>query len=256
MTNRLIVTLSRSNNNNRNRAETAAALEQINPTSTSTSSAVVGDDSAGGSQLDASGRLRSMFPTTEDTRRRQYWSQISGDKCAEESGSNTAVEDGITGGGGGGVQGEGVVMNGGDLVRPPVRDIEIQSIAQTGTTDPQSTPVPSTSTPISTPSISDIIPEMVPASIPSKADMLNEFNWVSPATLTEAERYEERIKQLESVPLPCIDAVTGMVHIVGESQCPHTSYLVFIQHHDYDHLDNVGNTVFVLISCICGESLM
>jgi hypothetical protein len=53
---------------------------------------------------------------------------------------------------------------------------------------------------------------------PSKADLLNEFNRVSPLSLSEAERYEERITQLESAPLPCIDAVTGLVHIVGETE--------------------------------------
>ena len=221
-----LVTLSRSNNNNRNRAETAA-LEQISTTSTSTSTSStangVNDDSAGGSQVDASGRLRSIFPTTEDTRRRQYWSQ-SGDNNdiakGEEAVSNVGAGDGaVVGvkgdrvGEDGGEGGDGITVNARDLEKPPVREEETQTITQTSTTIPLSTPTP----PSSTPSLSTINTEVVPVSTPSKADMLNEFNWISPATLTEAERYEERIKQLESVPLPCIDAVTGMVHIVGEA---------------------------------------
>ena len=132
-----MVTLLYSNNNNRNRAEAAAASEQISTasTSTSTSSVVnvngVNDDSAGGSQVDASGRLRSMFPTTEDTRRRQYWSQITEsndrtneDKCSEEMVSNAFIGDravrGVEGEGGdrgGDVRGEGEIKRGEIMVQ-------------------------------------------------------------------------------------------------------------------------------------------
>lgn len=50
-----------------------------------------------------------------------------------------------------------------------------------------------------------------------REDIENEFNRIMPGDLSEAERYEERIRQLESAPLPCIDAVTGLVHIVGKN---------------------------------------
>ena len=50
---------------------------------------------------------------------------------------------------------------------------------------------------------------------PTKAEIENEFNNINPMTQSEGERYEERIVQLQSAPLPCIDAATGLVHIVG-----------------------------------------
>jgi hypothetical protein len=46
-------------------------------------------------------------------------------------------------------------------------------------------------------------------------EIQNEFNNISPPDITAEERFDERIKQVSSVPLPCIDAVTGLVHIVG-----------------------------------------
>ena len=57
----------------------------------------------------------------------------------------------------------------------------------------------------------------VTSSKPTKAEIENEFNNINPMTQSEGERYEERIVQLQSAPLPCIDAATGLVHIVGTS---------------------------------------
>jgi hypothetical protein len=164
-------------------------------------------DNAGGSDTDPSGRVRSVFPTTEDSRRRQYWSQSD-----LEGFTGTTRTD----------------MYSQAAAKVPVSHEEtIIPVEVTLTSEGSATPAASVGQELdqdmasvdSQTAAHAVDAELAaPQETPSKAELLNEFNRVAPLSLSEAERYEERITQLESAPLPCIDAVTGLVHIVGEAE--------------------------------------
>ena len=124
-------------------------------------------------------RTRSVFPTTDESRKSMY-----------RSGSSKVIEyDSMT------VIAEKVIDQ---VVKKTETVTTVKEIAG-----------PSISTGV------DVEVEIKTKKEVRREDIENEFNHIMPEELTEAERYEERIRQLESAPLPCIDAITGLVHIVG-----------------------------------------
>jgi hypothetical protein len=167
-------------------------------------------DNAGGCDTDPNGRLRSVFPTTEDSRRRQYWSQSD-----LEGFTGTTRTD----------------MYAQAAAIAPVSQVETSTVevsavfvtpaASAGQEQKQEKEQEQkqdvASVDHQTAANAAEADLVVSKDTPSEAELLNEFNRVAPLSLSEAERYEERITQLESAPLPCIDAVTGLVHIVGET---------------------------------------
>ena len=122
-------------------------------------------------------RTRSVFPTTDESRKSMYRSGCS--KVIEYDSMTVITEK---------------------LIDPVVKKIETVASVKD----------------IAVPSIlTGIDVEVKTKKEVRREDIENEFNHVMPEELSEAERYEERIRQLESAPLPCIDAITGLVHIVG-----------------------------------------
>ena len=202
----LFIYVFRSNNNNRNRVGQDIPVLAPIP--------VPGVDNAGGSDTDPNGRLRSVFPTTEDSRRRQYWSQSD-----LEGFTGTTRTD----------------MYAQAAAKAPVSQVEtctvevsavfVTTAAPAGQEQKQEKEQEQeqeqkqdvASVDLQTAAHAAEADLVVSKDTPSEAELLNEFNRVAPLSLSEAERYEERITQLESAPLPCIDAVTGLVHIVGET---------------------------------------
>ena len=122
-------------------------------------------------------RTRSVFPTTDESRKSMYRSGCS--KVIEYDSMTVITEK---------------------LIDPVVKKTETVASVKD----------------IAVPSIlTGIDVEVKTKKEVRREDIENEFNHVMPEELSEAERYEERIRQLESAPLPCIDAITGLVHIVG-----------------------------------------
>ena len=177
-------------------------------------------------------RVRSIFPTTEESRRRRYRSQcdLNGytdrglsqvSEVLELSISVVKAEAALTSTDTldtrsalealGAQQVESSQSK--DIVRA-LSDITATSAgAHTGELSPKEITTQNAVTEIP---LNNLVEskQSTPTS-PTKAELENEFNNINPISQSEAERYEERIVQLQSAPLPCIDAVTGLVHIVG-----------------------------------------
>jgi hypothetical protein len=187
-----------SNNNNRSRVGQDVPASAPVP--------IPGVDNAGGSDTDPSGRVRSVFPTTEDSRRRQYWSQSDLEGFTGTTRTNMYSQ-----------AAEKVPNSQVETIDPIDVTLSVGSVTPaTSLGQEREKDMASDDTQIAA-QVAEVDLQ-VALETPSKADLLNEFNRVSPLSLSEAERYEERITQLESAPLPCIDAVTGLVHIVGETE--------------------------------------
>lgn len=186
-------------------------------------------------------RVRSLFPTTEDSRRRRYRSQYDlngytdGTPLESELRTGPSMIDGRL------TEAEVEAPNGQQLealetlgamdidIDQPIIDI---NTAKRGIQTEESTVESVTSqNKITEEQINKKVGSIeaigavntveageaggVTSQKPTKADIENEFNYINPITQSEGERYEERIVQLQSAPLPCIDAATGLVHIVG-----------------------------------------
>ena len=86
--------------------------------------------------------------------------------------------------------------------------------------------------------------EKIASESPTKAEIENEFNNINPIPQSDAERYEERIVQLQSAPLPCIDAVTGLVHIVGTTHPVQNGFLI-LHSAAYYNMQTDGNIMYL-----------
>ena len=167
----------------------AASLNAVLETNSKESNGIITND------IDVPApRTRSVFPTTDETRRSMYRS--SGPKVIEYDSMTIMTEKSTD-----------------QVVRKTVAVTSVRERL--------------------VPSISPETEVKVEVEVKTKKevrreDIENEFNHIMPEELTDAERYEERIQQLESAPLPCIDAITGLVHIVGKymlKDCGVKSYL-------------------------------
>ena len=167
----------------------AASLNTVLETNSKESNGIITND------IDVPApRTRSVFPTTDETRRSMYRS--SGPKVIEYDSMTIMTEKSTD-----------------QVVRKTVAVTSVRERL--------------------VPSISPETEVKVEVEVKTKKevrreDIENEFNHIMPEELTDAERYEERIQQLESAPLPCIDAITGLVHIVGKympKDCGVKSYL-------------------------------
>ena len=208
-----------SNNNNRNR------VELIQNTIASDGSYTTSTEE---NELLTTQRVRSLFPTTEESRRRRYRSQCDLNGYTDGAPSEASTDPLI----------DGATLTG-DLLSQKLETIELievdHAVADVTTArsvtqiEEKTASGPSNQDKLSEIQLNNIIEaeNTIPKG-PSKAEVENEFNNINPASQTDAERYEERIVQLQSAPLPCIDAVTGLVHIVGTTLSPYTDLSHFL----------------------------
>lgn len=218
-----------SNNNNRNRVDStqnAFATDGSPLTSTEDNDLVTVQ------------RVRSLFPTSEESRRRRYRSQYDlngytdGTPLESELRTGPSMIEGMLCG----VEVE--ALSGQQLetqealeamavgIDQPIIDI---NTAERGVQTQESVSSQNKITEEETnktvrpveaiEAVSTVGAGGITSPKPTKAEIENEFNNITPMTQSEGERYEERIVQLQSAPLPCIDAATGLVHIVG--RMPH-----------------------------------
>ena len=220
--------LLRSNNNNRNR------VESIQTAVATDGSPLTGTEE---NELVTVQRVRSLFPTSEESRRRRYRSQYDlngytdGIPLESELRTGPSVIEGMLTG----VEVE--ALNGQQLatqealeaiavgIDQPIIDInkaergiqtqESVSSQNKITEEETNKTVGPVEAIDAIKAVSTVGAGGITSPKPTKAEIENEFNNINPMTQSEGERYEERIVQLQSAPLPCIDAATGLVHIVG-----------------------------------------
>lgn len=233
-----------SNNNNRNRVETAQNTFALAAAVAAAADAAISitysenvneNENENGNGLGGTQRVRSVFPTTEESRRRRYRSQCDFEgytdrgqsresEVLEVSKSLVIAETALTAT----ATATNTLDTLGALKAQQVESLQSMdavhalsgsTVASAGAHTEKFPP-----TEITTQSTVTEIPlnnleeskQSTPVS-PTKAELENEFNNINPISQSEAERYEERIVQLQSAPLPCIDAVTGLVHVVGSA---------------------------------------
>jgi hypothetical protein len=235
-----------SNNNNRNREETvqntfalaaavaAAANAAISITASGNEignqnvneNGIENEDGLGGTK-----RVRSVFPTTEESRRRRYRSQCDFEgytdrglsresevlEVIELSQSLVKAETALTATATDALETLEAQRVESSQSLYAVHALSGSTAASAGahTEELSPTEITSQSTVTETPWNNPVESKQSTPVSPTKAELNNEFNNVNPLSQSEGERYEERIVQLQSAPLPCIDAVTGLVHIVG-----------------------------------------
>jgi DNA-binding transcriptional regulator YdaS (Cro superfamily) len=240
-----------SNNNNRNRVETAqntfalaaavAAAADAALSITSRGNENVNENENGNGNENGLGgtqRVRSVFPTTEESRRRRYRSQCDfegyTDRGLSKESEVLEVSKSLL------IDETAISATGTDTdtldtlgALKPLKEQQVESSqslnavhALSGSTAASAgvhteelspTDITTQSTATETPLNNLVEPKQSTPVSPTKAELENEFNNINPVSQSEGERYEERIVQLQSAPLPCIDAVTGLVHIVGKA---------------------------------------
>jgi hypothetical protein len=212
----------------------AAAVAAAADAAASITSSENGNENENENEVRGTQRVRSVFPTTEESRRRRYRSQcdfevytdrglsresevlevleVPKSLVIDETALTTAATDAL--------ETQQVESSQSMVVAHALSGCTAAS-AGAHTEEPSPTEITAQNKVTETPLNNQVESKQSAPTSPTKAELENEFNNINPISQSEGERYEERIVQLQSAPLPCIDAVTGLVHIVGtaDRQC-------------------------------------